>query len=265
MRKISVSGKGGTGKSVITTLLAKALAERGFRPLIVDSDESNPGLYRMLGLGRAPSDLIEFFGGPRRAVGLSGGPGSAGSRAESEEKIYLRDIPAKYLIRENNITLASVGKITGAFEGCACPMAEVLKTFLGRLSLEDGEIALLDMEAGVEHFGRGVEKYIDTLLIVVEPSFESLALAGKINLLAGASGVRDTGAIINKVSSAAIRQKMEEELGRRNVRILGAIPYDEQVARICLEGKRLEGGEAAESLSRIAGILAEEGPAASSV
>jgi CO dehydrogenase maturation factor len=258
MHKTSVTGKGGTGKSVVTTLLAKALAEKGCRPLIVDSDESNPGLYRMLGLGRAPADLIEFFGGPRRAMGLSGGSDSGGSRAESQEKIYLRDIPAKYLIEENNISLVSVGKITGAFEGCACPMAEVLKTFLSRLSLQDREIVLVDMEAGVEHFGRGVEKYIDTLFIVVEPSFESLALAGKITLLAGASGVKRTGAIINKVSSAAVRQKMEEELGRRNVRILGTLLYDERIAEMCLDGKKLEGGKAAESLSGIARILTEE-------
>ena len=69
-------------------------------------------------------------------------------------------------------------------------MAEVLKTFLYRLFLKEREIVLVDMEAGVEHFGRGVEKHIDTLLILVEPSFESVALAAKINLLAQASGVR---------------------------------------------------------------------------
>jgi CO dehydrogenase maturation factor len=243
MRKISVAGKGGTGKSVLITLLAKSFAENGSRVLILDSDESNPGLYRMLGFEHAPSDLIEFFGGPRRAMGLSAESDSRGNPAFSE-KISLQDIPAKYLLRENHITLASVGKITGAFEGCACPMAEVLKTFLSRLSPGEREVVLVDMEAGVEHFGRGVEKHIEALLIVVEPSFESIALAGKIYLMAQASGVKYTAAVLNKLTSAAIGQKMREEMGRRNVPILGAIPYDEQIARTCLEGKRLAGGQA---------------------
>ncbi len=256
MRKISVVGKGGTGKSVVTTLLAKSFAERGRRVLIVDSDESNPGLYRMLGFGRAPADLIGFFGGPGRAAGL----GNSSNRPDPLPSIHLQNIPAKFLIQENNISLASVGKITGAFEGCACPMAEALKTFLGRLSLGNSEIALVDMEAGVEHFGRGVEKYIDTILIVVEPSFESIALAGKIHLLAQASGARLTGALINKVPSSAIGEKMRAELDKRNVGILGMIPYDERIAQTCLEGRRLEGGQAAESIAEIARVLLEEDP-----
>ncbi|MBU1208771.1 MAG: P-loop NTPase [Proteobacteria bacterium] len=181
MQKISIAGKGGTGKSVLTTLLAKVLKEMGYRVLIVDADESNPGLYRMLGFHHGPSDLIDLFGGPRRVMELTREMGVP-THPLDNEKIYLRDIPGKYLMATDTLKLASVGKITGAFEGCACPMAEVLKTFLYRLFLKEREIVLVDMEAGVEHFGRGVERYIDTLLILVEPSFESVALASKINL-----------------------------------------------------------------------------------
>ncbi|KPJ51676.1 MAG: ATP-binding protein, partial [Dehalococcoidia bacterium DG_18] len=47
--KIAVCGKGGSGKSAIVTLLAKGLREKGYKVLVVDSDESNSGLYRMLG------------------------------------------------------------------------------------------------------------------------------------------------------------------------------------------------------------------------
>src|SRR4030042_1443438 len=63
MKKIAVCGKGGSGKSVVTTLLAFALRDRGMRVLVVDSDDSNPGLHRMLGFQEVPDPLIEFMGG----------------------------------------------------------------------------------------------------------------------------------------------------------------------------------------------------------
>ena len=257
MQKVSIAGKGGTGKSVLTVLLARVLQEMDYHVLIVDSDESNPGLYRMLGFHHGPRDLIDLFGGPRRVM-ESTGETDVPTQALGKERIYLRDIPDRYLMVTDALKLASVGKITGAFEGCACPMAEALKTFLGRLVLKEREIVLVDMEAGVEHFGRGVEKYIDTLLILVEPSFESVALAAKINLLAQASGVKVIGGVINKIPSPAIDHKMHEELDKRKIKVLGVIPYDEQIAQACLEGKVLEGGLARESIRRIARVLLGE-------
>jgi CO dehydrogenase maturation factor len=263
MKKVSIAGKGGTGKSVLTALLARALEEEGYQVLILDSDESNPGLYRMLGFNQAPSDLINLLGGPRRVMEFNQGKDSLKEKGAptgtlSRERIYLQDIPGKYLVGKNRLQLASVGKITSAFEGCACPMAEVLKIFLGRIALREKEVVLVDMEAGVEHFGRGVEKYIDTLLILVEPSFESIALASKINLLAQASGVKNTGAVMNKITSPAINQKMQEELNRRRVRVIGMIPFDEEISESCLEGKSLEGSKAKENVRRIAQFLLGE-------
>ena len=60
--KMSVCGKGGSGKSAIVALIANEMQQRGHQVLVVDSDESNPGLYRMLGLGKRPVPLIELAG-----------------------------------------------------------------------------------------------------------------------------------------------------------------------------------------------------------
>ena len=263
MQKVSIAGKGGTGKSVLTTLLAKVLKEMNYQVLIVDSDESNPGLYRMLGFHHAPSDLIDLFGGPKRVMDLTNKM-DVPTQALGKEKIYLQDIPDRYLAATDSLKLASVGKITGAFEGCACPMAEVLNTFLRCLFLREREIVLVDMEAGVEHFGRGVEKHIDALLILVEPSFESIALASKINLLAQASGVQVIGAVINKVPSPAIGHKVHEELDKRNIKVFGLVPFDEHIAQTSLEGKVLEGGQLKETIRGIARVLLGESPVPSS-
>ncbi|MFO8099273.1 MAG: P-loop NTPase, partial [Salinibacter sp.] len=63
MKKIAVGGKGGSGKSSMVALLASGMRERGYRVLVVDSDESNPGLYRLLGLEGRPAPLLELVGG----------------------------------------------------------------------------------------------------------------------------------------------------------------------------------------------------------
>lgn len=76
--------------------------------------------------------------------------------------------------------LISSGKIHRANEGCACTMNKILEQFVDHLTLSQDEIALLDTEAGVEHFGRGVDNSVDQILMVVDPSFESLELTRKI-------------------------------------------------------------------------------------
>ena len=244
MQKVAISGKGGTGKSVTTSLLGTVLQEEGYSALILDSDESNPGLYRMLGFSRAPRDLVDLYGGPKAAVELTkeGAVPSAGGILG--EEFHLKDIPEDYLIGGSGLKLASVGKITKAFEGCACPMAEVMKVFLNGLVPEDDQVVLVDMEAGVEHFGRGVEKYIDTVLILVEPSFESIALAAKINLLARGSGVRQIGAVLNKVPGEQVEEKLCAQLDKRAIEIFGVLPYDERISLSCMEGGVLEAADA---------------------
>ena len=56
--KISVCGKGGSGKSTLVSLLANAAQARGLTTLVVDSDESNSGLFRMLGFNKPPIPLM---------------------------------------------------------------------------------------------------------------------------------------------------------------------------------------------------------------
>lgn len=98
----------------------------------------------------------------------------------------------------------------------------------------------MDMEGGVNHFGRGVEKYIDTVFILVEPTFASIALSGKINFLAQGSGVQNIGVILKKVASEEIEDRLYEELKRRNIEILGTTSYDEKIFKSCLAGRVLE-------------------------
>lgn len=251
--KISVCGKGGSGKTTIVTLLANEGRARGYRVLVVDSDESNSGLFRMLGFDRPPAPLMELVGGKNKVQrkmkrGYSAAEAETGMRVMTQEKIMIDDIPVGNILEQDNLNLVSVGKIHQSLEGCACPMGVLSREFLKKLSLKRDEIAIVDMEAGVEHFGRGVETSIDTVLIVVEPSFESLQLAERVNNLSREIGVTNVWAILNKVPSDEIASKLEAELDKRSMGRIGRIHYDTEIFHSCLEGLGLGKGSAGEEI-----------------
>jgi len=254
--KISVCGKGGSGKSTVSTLLANEARTRGYRVLVVDSDESNSGLFRMLGFDQSPIPLMELVGGKKKVQrslrdGFSSDESGEGMRVMRQDSIRVVDIPAKHIMTQDNLQLVSIGKILQSLEGCACPMGVLSREFLKKLTLEQDEIVVVDMEAGVEHFGRGVETSIDTVLIVVEPSYESLQLAERINSLSGGIGIKKVGAILSKVPSDEIASKLESELVKRNIDILGCISYDPEIFQSCLEGTSLANGNANDEMHRV--------------
>jgi CO dehydrogenase maturation factor len=263
--KISICGKGGSGKSVVTTLLAGALSRRGFRVLVIDSDESNSGLYRLLGLEKPPAPLLEELGGRKQVFRvLAKDPAN---RLESDPSIMTRehiafeDIPREHVATRDSLSLVNIGKILHSMEGCACPMGVLSREFLNRLRLEEDEVALVDTEAGVEHFGRGVDSSMDTVLVVVEPSYESLRLAEKVRAMAEGLGVRRMYAVLNKVASSEMASRLTDELGQRNIEAIGSVSHDPEVFDACLEGRPLEPGIAArDSEAIVDAILAGKGP-----
>lgn len=240
--KLSISGKGGSGKSTLTSLLALAFRDRGYHPVIVDADESNSVLYRMLGLDSPPVPLVALAGG-RQMVrqlmppGYKPGPSEEGTHILARARINLAEIPRENIAQKNHINLLVIGKIVESLEGCACPMGVLGREFLGKLQLQEKEIVITDMEAGIEHFGRGFEASLDSVMIVVEPSFESISLAERIVKLAGEIGIKNVWAVLNKVGSEAVAGKLKYELAKRKVSVIGSIPYDEAIFNACLEGK----------------------------
>ena len=243
--KISVCGKGGSGKSALTTLLANQAISRGFGVIVVDSDESNSGLYKMLGFEIPPVPLMELVGGKKKLREKMSHP-----NVLAESYFSIKEIPPRHLIRRNGLVLVSIGKILQALEGCACPMGVLNREFLKKLRLGEKEIAIIDMEAGVEHFGRGIDEGIDRVLLVVEPSFESIAVAEKIKGLA--SGLdKAVLAVLNKIDSERIALKLEGELRTRDIEVIGIIPNDPLVFEACLEGRTLGGGEAFNAAGKV--------------
>lgn len=247
MKKIAICGKGGSGKSTVVALLAKLLRGKNYNVLVVDSDESNTGLYRMLGFDKAPSSIMDMMGGrkslkeklpPKSPIGLPR------SRTDmlSDEKISIKNIPQEYISNsDEGISLISVGKINNAMEGCACPIGALGKELLAKLDMELDQIVLIDMEAGIEHFGRGVEAGVDAVLIVVDPSYESIELAERINRVAGQMNIDHIFAVLNKVSSDEMAESLKKKLQNKDIRVIGNIHHDDVTFLAGLEGRSITG------------------------
>ncbi len=236
--KISVCGKGGSGKSVTVSLMAAVMQGKGYRVLVVDSDESNSGLFNMLGFESPPVPLMELVGGKRRLQREMKDAGYQLNVLEREE-ISVDEIPPPYIIRNEGLCLVNIGKILQSLEGCACPMGVLSREFLKKLRLNSNEIAIVDMEAGIEHFGRGVDTSIDSMLVVVEPSIESVTLAWKVKELASDIGKEKIWAVLNKVTSDEMASKLEGMLEGKGVDVIGSIHHDPEIFEACLEGRPL--------------------------
>ena len=247
--KISVCGKGGSGKSTLVSLLARAAQDQGFKALVVDSDESNSGLFRMLGLDKPPTPLMALVGGK---AGVKEKMNQTSLLSESE--FTLEQIPYPYVNQKNGMRLLSIGKIHQALEGCACPMGVLSREFLKKLRLGKDEIAIVDMEAGVEHFGRGIDNSLDAVLVVVEPSFESIALAETIKDLAFGIN-KDFWAVLNKVSSETLMAEIKAKLKKRGMETIGVVSYDASVFLSGLKGDTLHQGRATRQAAKILDAL----------
>ncbi|RLI34568.1 ATP-binding protein, partial [Candidatus Bathyarchaeota archaeon] len=205
-----------------------------------DMDESNATLHRQLGL-RSPRDLIEYFGGRKKFSQEIFSKLKGKSDEEIQAEIFggkwrLANLPEGYVEEKNGIKLLSIGKIHDYGEGCACPMGGLARAFLGNLELGEGEIVLVDSDAGVEHFGRGVEASCDLILAVIDPTFESVRLSKLILEMAGKLG-KPAYLVLNKVDREATRLLLEQV---DKEKVLAVIPQSREIFLACLKGEEVD-------------------------
>jgi len=243
-RKIAVCGKGGTGKTTIIALLASTFLEMSYGVWILDTDESNSGLQQTIGFDRQPKPLVAL----RKKIRQ----GEAEPQATwfDQSRISPQEIPEEFIVGRESLRFLVAGKIADPFQGCACSMADLARDFVTRFTLEGKEVLLIDTEAGIESFGRGVECGADTVLIAVEPSSESLNLAQKISFMAEDIGVKKIRAILNKIPSEKVEKRIIEEVEKRRIKIAGSIYLDPQISEASLEGKVLSNHSGARNAAR---------------
>ncbi len=253
--KVMICGKGGSGKSTITVLLARILADRGYKVVIVDADESNTTLPRMLGVS-TPRPLVEFLGGRSTLVDALRSKKETDliqAIAKAKEGVRIDDLPPDYVGVKGNIKLIVIGKIREFGEGCACPLNFLTRAFLKNLVLSKNMIVLVDTDAGVEHVGRGVEEAVDKILVVVDPTYESLMIAKTLKETASKLG-RSFNIILNKVRENTLPILLDKAR-ELQLPVDGWVSYDDELAMCSLQGTPLSSEKALKEIENILGRL----------
>lgn len=230
--KIAVSGKGGVGKTLLSALLSRIFAESGYSVLAIDADPDE-NLAATLGFPHPDrivpvsemKDVIEERTGAR--------PG--------HREVYFKlnprvdDLPEKYWQQLNGIKLMVMGRAKRGGSGCYCSENVLLKALINHLLLQRNEVIIMDMEAGIEHLGRATANAVDKLIVVVEPGRRSIEVAKTIVQLAHDIGLKNIGAVGNKVRNQSDREFLTSSLPE--LEFLGFIPYDQAVVNADLANR----------------------------
>jgi CO dehydrogenase maturation factor len=224
--KVALTGKGGVGKTTVAAALARAWHAQGRRVVAVDADP-DANLAGTLGYRGEP---IEPLAAMRALVTerVSGDDWDGFLRMNPR----VDDLPQQCGVNVGGIRVLVMGTIERARSGCACPENVLLREVLSHLVLAADEHVVVDMEAGIEHLGRGTAEGVDAMLVVVEPGWASLQPAGQVARLGRELGVPRVLAIANKVAGDADEAFLREGLG--GLDLLGTLPQDhglEQDAR----------------------------------
>lgn len=225
MFKIAISGKGGVGKTTLAGTLARLFARKGYDVLAIDADPSM-NLASALGIKNPPKPLTEF---KELIDERAGGPAGVFNINPKVD-----DIVEKFGVTgPDNVKLLVMGTVERGGSGCMCPASSFLKALMRHVILKMNSVVILDMEAGVEHLGRGITKGVDYMLIVVEPGARSIETAGRIAELGRQIGISKFGAVINKAGGDA--SEIEERLKEYRLPVLGVIPYDGALVQADME------------------------------
>lgn len=281
--KIGLFGKGGSGKSTVTALLAKELAEQGYEVTILDADSTNVGLHQVLGIDRPPAPLMDYFGGAVFRGGIVTCPVDDPTPL-SDAVIRWETLADSYCARTpNGIRYLVAGKIgdQGPGAGCDGPVAKIARdvTIDGP---PDRVVTLVDFKAGFEDSARGVITSLDWAIFVVDPTnaaiqmavdmqhmvtqiqagelpatehLESPEMVEEANALFRNASIRGVLFVLNRVTSQQMEDYLRSKLEEHDLNPLGVIHADPAIAMAWLTGSALTSDQAQREIQAVVGEL----------
>lgn len=228
---IAITGKGGTGKTAVTSMLIRHLTNSGkkIRILAIDADP-DANLSDALGasVGKTVGDMREFMQDSSFTVS----PGTD-KQALFEAKVF------EILLEEEGYDLLVMGQPEGS--GCYCYVNNLLRAIMEKTA-NDYDLIVIDSPAGLEHFSRKIFPDLDDLIVVTDESKRGLTTAERIRDIAKEMGLnyKDLYVIVNKITTGR-RDQVIENATSLGLTVIGTIPYDESLAKFDLVGDPLTG------------------------
>jgi CO dehydrogenase maturation factor len=231
--KIAITGKGGVGKTTLSSVLAHLFAEEGKRVIAVDADP-DANLASALGIPKEEAEKIKPVSDMADLIEERTGskPGGMGGIFKLNPKVD--DLPDGIGYRLDGITLLTMGKIKAAASGCYCSENVLLRSLLRHLIVERSEVVIVDMEAGIEHLTRGTAESVDAFVVVVEPGQRSIQTAKTVYDLAKGLGVHKVFIVANKVRGPEDLEFIKKNIG--DMEMVGAVSFDHSIMEADMKG-----------------------------
>jgi CO dehydrogenase maturation factor len=232
--KLAITGKGGVGKTTLTSLLAWIYSTEGSKVIAIDANP-DANLATALGIRAEEAEKITPIAELQELIQERTGakPGNLGTFFKLNPRVD--DIPERFSIQKDGIKLLVMGTVKKGGSGCLCPEGAMLKSLLSHLVLSRSEVVIMDMDAGVENLGRGTAKAVDAFIIVVEPGQRSFQTARAIQRLAKDLGVKKCYIVGSKTHDDNERRFIVDNLS--DFEVLGFLNYHPEVAEADRLGK----------------------------
>jgi CO dehydrogenase maturation factor len=221
--QIALAGKGGTGKTTVSSLVIRYLVERGRTPVLAVDADANANLNELLGL-----PVCQVVGDAREEMKTQVPTGMT-------KETYMELKVQEALVESQGFDLIVMGRPEGP--GCYCYANTLLCKYLDILQ-KNYPYVVVDNEAGLEHISRLNPQDVDLMLVVTDPTKRGILTAERVRDLTRELKipVKDLKLIVNR-SAGELDPILAEDIRRRGLDLGGVIPADENVVRFDIEGR----------------------------
>ena len=216
---IAVAGKGGSGKTTMSSLIIRHLLQEGKTPVLAVDADHNSNLNEVLGVSyqKTVGDIVEEMKGKEFGPGMAKGTWMDMKMEEA-------------LVETQGFDLLVMGKPEGP--GCYCVANHLLRSYLERI-VRHYPYVVIDCEAGLEHVSRRLIWGLDVLLTIAEPTPRGVLTAERLFEMAKSLdlSIDKLYLLINKV------RKEHPWKVSSDILPIGEIPEDGRVLEFEGEGK----------------------------